>query len=117
MTLVETLQAAVGATQVGRIVPGIGIQQVTGGEVADGQKQGHEHGVVVARAEGVIDPAQDRAAGAVMPGAGLDQGLGHRHQQRRRHPLAGDITDAKGDVVAVEKEEVIEVAADLARRL
>ena len=46
----------------------------------------------------------------------LVQRLAHRHEDARRQSLAGDVADQEEQPALVEHEEVVEVAADLARR-
>ena len=50
-------------------------------------------------------------------GGDANQALGPRHEQCRRHPLAGDVTDQKAEHSVLGQEEIVEVAADLTRRL
>ena len=49
----------------------------------------------------------------VVNGAGLDQGLGHGHEQRRRYALARDVADAETKPFPVEEIEIIEIATRL----
>ena len=46
----------------------------------------------------------------------LVERLAHRHEDRRRQALAGDVADQQEQPALVEQEEVVQVAADLARR-
>lgn len=48
---------------------------------------------------------------------GAQEGARRRHHQRSGHPLVGHVGDDHVQAVVVEGEKVVEVAADLARRL
>ena len=99
-------------------MPRVAIVEVAGVEIENAGKGGDEqHFRVVARDFGVgrrhelaeigSRRAQHRA---------LAQRLADRHEDARRQALPGDIADQEEQAALVEPEEIVHVAADLARR-
>ncbi len=100
------------------LVTRVAIDEVAGIEVEDAGERGDEqHFRVVARNLGVrerhqvadVRPrrAQDRA---------LAQRLADRHEDARREAFPGDVADQKEQMTLVESKEIVEIAADFARR-
>ena len=68
------------------------------------------------RAEAVVD-AREHRAGLVQPlRAGAQDAPRRRHHHRGRNALVGDVADDEADAAVGEVDEVVEVAADRARR-
>jgi hypothetical protein len=62
--------------------------------------------------------AHDRVDRTGLPQCGtLVEGLAHGHEEASRQSLARDVADEEEQTVVVEREEVVEVAAHLARGL
>jgi hypothetical protein len=100
------------------LVPGVAVVQLARFEVEHRRDQGHEElcrivagNLGIGRAHDVADVgtwvAQHRA---------LVQRLAHRHENARRESLAGDVADENEQPAMIETEEIVQIAADFARR-
>ena len=114
---VQPLQVAVPAFEIGRIVSGVGVDELAGPDVHDADEQGHEHAVLVVDAELVVEVRDDAGGRTIVGRARFDQRLRHRHEQGRRHALARYVADAEADAVLVDEVEVVEITRHLAGRL
>src|SRR5262245_45785414 len=104
--------------EVWRLVAGVAVLEETRARVEDpGQQPDEQAFGIVARDLGVglahhrLDLARLSQRGALV------ERLADGHEEAARHPLAGHVADQEEDAVAVEREEVIEITADLAGRL
>ena len=100
----------------GRVVAGVDIRDVARLRVVDAVEDGDEHRIErFARQHAVcLHRRTDRVETARAGEA--QQGVAHRHEERGRHTLAGDIRHGEADVALVDAEEVVEVAADILSR-
>ena len=112
------LKTASGALD-GRIfVSGVGRLQFSGRELKDTEPHRDEKFRLVALADAVIDAFQNRGGrGVFQKGEIVDQDLGGHHKESSRNAFAGDISHDEAEMVVVDQEEVIEVSADLLRRI
>ena len=109
----DQLVPAAGAAEDGVLVAGVGGHALAGGELDDGQPDGDEHFSFVALHELAVDILQGPAGGIAALEAVADENLGDHHEEGGGDALAGDVGHDQGDVVVVDQEEIIEVAADL----
>jgi hypothetical protein len=110
----------------GRFVPGVDVTEaaVRGIEHAD-EHRGEHVGAVVGTRDVVVDRGQQRgqlrgqrvAAGQRALGTGAQQAAKQCHEQRRADALVADVGDHQHEPLVVQRERVVEVAADLARGL
>ena len=110
--------ASAGWIRHGILVAGVAVGELAGVEVEQAGEHGDEqHLRVVARDFGVgrgHQRAHVRRGGAQR--RALVERLAHGHEDARRQALARDVADEEEQPPRVEQEEVVEVAADFARR-
>ena len=107
-----------------RVVAGIAIKDLPGFRRQHAEEQRHEHHIVVVLAKLAIDASDDvrgRSSGSLpfahQLGRDADEAFRTRHEQRRGHPLAGDVADKETKRSVLGGEEIVEVTTDLARRM
>src|SRR5581483_3576681 len=100
------------------IVSGARIDERSGAGVEYGGERGDEERFRVLPRDLGSDLAQHLADVASAPQRrALAQRLAHRHEDARRKPLSGYVTHDEEHAIAVEHEEIVQIAADFARRL
>ena len=98
-------------------MPAVGIGEPPARDLEESAEDGHEHAGVVADAEFLVD-ALEQALGLRRAHRGdAHQADRARHEQRRRHAVAGDVAHAQEEPSLVDEERVEEVAADARRGL
>ena len=95
---------------------GVGEAQPAGRGVEHAVQAGDEHVLGDVRAQVLVHALEHLARVAEPLGGGAQHRAGRGHHERRRHALVGDVADHDPDPAVVERDEVVEVAADLARR-
>ena len=95
---------------------GVGVAQMPGRRVQDAVEAGHEHVLGDIRHEAVVDAREHRAGLGQALRAGAHDASRRRHHHRGRNALVGDVADHEADAPVAELDEVVEVAADRARR-
>ena len=109
------LVRAVGGLDVGQVVAGVGEAEVAGLGVEHAVQAGDEHLLRHVRAEVLVD-ALEHLPGVDQPlGRGAQHAAGGGHDERGRHALVGDVADDEADPALGQRDDVVEVAADLAR--
>ena len=98
-------------------MPGVGGNDLPGRDLQHAEPGGDEHLLVIALADGGIGPLQHFCRRDAHLRKVLQQDFGHHHEERRGHTLARDVGNHETEVVLVNQEEVVEVAADLFRRV
>ena len=81
------------------------------------QQYRDKHAGVITLRLFVVDLVKNSGRGQLRGRVGLDQCLGNCHEQGRGHPLAGHIADTEAQVILIDQEHVVEVAAHLLRRM
>ncbi len=105
-----------GAGDEGRVMPGIDELQLAGGKIEDAGEERDEHHLrVLARDLGIGAGDDDADVGLAAQRAALAQRLAERHEQAGIDALAGDVANRDEQVIGIDRKEIIEVAADLAR--
>ena len=99
------------------VVAAVGVGEVPGMLVQHAVEDGHEQLFGVVLLQQIVDAREHPARSAHVLRGGPHQGTGHDHEQGGGHALAGDVGDDDPDPVPVDTEEIVEVAADLLRRL
>ena len=99
-----------------RVVAGGGEGEVAGSQVEDAAERSDEHAGVVVLGQLGIDQGEGAPGVANPLHGGLEEGLANGHEQRGGHAFPGDIADSHVEVVVVEQGEIVEIAADIARR-
>ena len=95
---------------------GVGEAEVAGLGVEHAVQAGDEHLLRHVRAQVLVD-ALERLAGLDEPlGGGAQHAAGGGHHERGGDALVGDVADHEADLAAGQRDDVVEVAADLARR-
>ena len=113
---VDGLQLARWRDPVRRIVPAEAVLQLAGVGMQDSVKHRHEDPGLALAAQHLVGITQTRGGFGALQRDGLQQGPAHRHEQRRRNPLPGDVADYETEPLLVDQEEVVEIAADHAGR-
>ena len=109
------LLGAVGGLDVGQVVAGVGEAEVAGLGVEHAVEAGDEHLLRHVGAEVLVD-ALERLARLDEPlRGGAQHAAGGGHHERGGHALVGDVADDEADLAAGQRDDVVEVAADLAR--
>ena len=106
-------EAAVGGPDHGVLVTCVGRNQLACGYLQDAQPYGDEHALLVVGADGFVGLLQDLRRALAQHGAALQDDLGYHHEQGRRDALAGHVGHDQSEMVLIDKEEVVEVAAHL----
>ena len=112
MLVLEELERAVGMAEGGVLVARVGGRQDAGRHFEDAEPGGDEHVLVVAFTQLLVDVGEDFGRRAAQLGAVLDHDLGRHHEEGGRGAFAGNVRNDEAEVVVVDEEEVIEVAAD-----
>ena len=110
------LDDAVRGLDVGEVVPGVGEPQAARGRLEDAVEAGHEHLGRHVGAQVLVDALQDDPRIDEALGRGPQHAARGRHDQRRRHALVGHVADDEPDLAVAQRDDVVEVAADLAGR-
>ena len=113
MAVGDQLVLSAGPAQGGMLVARVGGHAPAGPDVDHGGPGGHEQAHLVALAKLVVHVGQGFAGRLPVLQVRFDQHPGDHHEQCRRNALAGYVSHHQADVVAVNQEEVVEVAADL----
>ena len=79
-------------------------------EIEDRALHRHEHASGILLGQLVVEPAQDLRRILVQAGHRAQQGQGHAHEQRRRNPLAGDVSQRNDHSVA-HADHVVQIAS------
>ena len=118
MFILVDLKTAAGSLD-GRIfMPGVGSLELSRRELKNTEPYCNEKVRLVVLADAVIDAFQNIGGGGVFQkGKIVDQDLGGHHKESSRNTFAGDIGHDEAEMVVVDQEEVIEVSADLLRRI
>ena len=117
MAVLHQLKTAVGAAESGELVSRAGGGEDAGTHFEDAEPGGDEHVVGVALAHGPVDVLEDLARGAAVLCPVLEDDLGDHHEQGGRDPFPGDVRHDECQMVIVDEEEVVEVAADFLGRV
>src|SRR5919112_5093109 len=83
----------------------------------DGVEAGDEHVGRYVAYDHVVYPLEYLARRVEALGGGAEHGAGRGHYYSGGHPLVRHVTDDEAELAVVELQEVVEVAAYLARRL
>ena len=114
----ELLRAARrGLAPVGQVVAGVGVPEEARLRVEDGVEAGDEHVGRYVLDHHVVYPLEDLARRVEALGRGAEQRAGRRHHESRWHALVRHVADDEAELAVFELQEVVEVAAHLARRL
>ena len=103
--------------QDGVFVAGVGCRQHAGLQIEHAQPHCDEHLLAVVAADLGVDRLEDLVRAAAGHGAGLQQDLRGHHEQRRGDALAGYVGHDKAEMILVDQEKVVKVAADLLGRI
>ena len=95
----------------------VGRLQFPGPQVQDAEPDGHEHLLLVILADPVVRRLQDFPRAHTGHRDILDHDLGGHHEQRRGNALAAHVRHDQRQMVVIDQEEVVEVAAYFLRRL
>src|SRR5690348_14901230 len=114
----RVLQRLRGASMemVGPVVAAVTEIDLAGANVQYGAKKSHEHAGLIITADLCIEPGEDFARSDAGGGGGSEQSLGHGHEERSGNSLAGNIADGEAQVIVVEKEKIVKIAADFLGR-
>ena len=93
-----------------RIVSGVAVTQITGGEVLNAAEERHEHVVLVHGRQAVVDGAHDEPGAVFLGRQGAERSARHGHHERSRDSLSAHVADAEEQLV-VPDEEVVQVSA------
>jgi len=99
------------------LVPGASVGQPPGGGVDHAVEHGHEHIRLAQLHQEAVDRLEHGARRGGPAGFGQQQAARQGHVQRRRHPFVRHVRDGDAETVRVQGEHVVEVAADLPRRI
>ncbi len=108
----EELESVVAVLDGGVLVTAVGICELAGGDLEDSEPDGDEHLFRVVRADGRVGLGQDLARGDAEHRTALDDDLGGHHEEGGRDAFAGDVGHNEAEVIVVDQEVVVEVAAD-----
>ncbi len=110
------LDDAVGGVDAREVVAGVGEPEVAGRRIEHGVEAGDEHVRRHLGAQELVGPAQDGARVDQARRVGAQDAVRGRHHHRGRHALVGDVADHEPDATLRQRDEVVEVAADLPGR-
>ncbi len=94
-----------------RIMPGIDVGKLPGFRIQDAQPRRHEHIVLIALAQQMIDLGENIRRRASHVDLVLDQDLCDHHQQRGRNALSGNVCDHQRHILIIHHEEIVEISA------
>ena len=112
----QQVAAAAGAQQIGRVVAGIAVAQPAGFEIEHAGEHRHKHAGGVAGREQPVGVAHALRHIGLRGGVAHD-GARHRHKERGWDALSRNIGDRHHQAALVEHKIIVEIAADLARRV
>ena len=98
------------------VVAGVGEPEVTGRRIEHRVEAGDEHVRRHLGAQELVGPAQHGARVDQAGGVGAQDAVGGGHHHGGRHALVGDVADHEPDATLGQRDEVVEVAADLPSR-
>ena len=107
----DWLHSSGSAQQIGRIVAGIAIVQMSRACIEEAVETGSEHGRDLLAHEHTIDFAEAAFGQHTLKRRGLDLRARNRHIKGCRNPFTGDISYDHCEMIVVQQEEVEEVAA------
>ena len=110
------LHAAIGVQLVRRVVAGVDVRHLPRRQVQHAIKDGDEHHLLVLFGQQVVQLANAQRGRGHKQRRGLEQRARDRHEQRGGHAFARDVGHDKPQVLVVEVEVVVKIAADFARR-
>ena len=113
----QFLDAAVGLPQVGWVMACIGIGDLTRLDVVDAVEHGHEHTVHGLLRQQRVRIGDTLGSPCASDACGTDQRSAHGHEDGSWYALAAHVGNHEADVVLVDAEEVVEVAAHVLRRI
>ena len=90
---------------------GVGRRQFSGAELQDSHPNRDEHAGPVVGTQCVVGFVQDLSGGLTQLGTALENDLGYHHEEGRGDPLAGDVRHHQAQVILIDQEEVVEIAA------
>ena len=106
-----------GKQQIRGVVAGIAVLDLAGLRVDDACPEGDEEALRIVPGDLLVGlPHQGPDVARIAERDALAQRLAHRHEEAARQPLARYVADEEEDPIGVEPEEVVEIAAHLARR-
>ena len=113
MFIPDELKGAIRLFHGGELMAGTGGGQDTGGDLQDAQPDGDEHLFRIAGADLLVDGSEDLRGRKLMHSHMMDQGGRQHHEKGSGNALAGYVADDQAQVILINQEEVIQVAADL----
>ena len=99
----------------GIFVAGVGRRDLSGRDLQDSQPDRDEHLDLIAGAQCLVGLLQNLGRRPSQHGAALQNHFGNHHEQSRRNALAAHVRHDHAQMILVDQEEVIEIAADLSR--
>ena len=116
MFVFKQFKTAAGPHQGRILVSRAGRGQYARGKLQDAQPDGHKHLRLIMLTDAFIDKRQDFPRGSAHHRPVTDQDVCNHHEQGRGNPFPRYVPDHHGQVIIVNKEEIIEIAADLPGR-
>ena len=98
-------------------MPRVRSRDLAGAQVAHAEPGRDEHVLAVVRADLLVHRAEGLGRAGPAEHIVLHKDLGDHHEQRRGHALARDVRHHQAQVIVIDQEEVIEIAADLLGRV
>ena len=95
------------------LVTGVRGDQLTVAHIEDAQPYRDEHLLAVFGADQPVDLREYLRRAVTAHALGRDNALSHHHEHSRRDTLAGYVGDHYGEMIVINKEEIVEVAAHL----
>ena len=119
MPVLDKFKASVRASDRRMLMPGVGRQSLSCGDIEDSEPDGDKHPLIIAFAELSVHIGQDRGRrqAQITLCPVLDQSLGDHHKEGCRNSLAGNIRHDQNQVVFVRHKEIVEVPAHFFRRV
>ena len=111
MTVYHQLILTILAPDRGMLMTRVDGQPAAGGDFDDRHPYGHEELRLVALAQLLVYVLQNFRRTVALLSAVLDQRFGNDHEQRGGHAFAGNVRHDQADMVVVDQEEIIEIAA------
>src|SRR5215813_4854840 len=102
--------------QIGRLVAGDAVLEIASGRVEDGREHGDEESLGVVAGDLRIGLAHHgRHLSVAAQGRALIERLADSHEEAPGQPFARHVADHEEDAIVIEAEEIVEIAAYLAR--
>ena len=100
-------------------VSGVGVGQLAGRDLQDTEPDRHEHVLFVVFGQRGVRFLQQLLRGqrGIRLRLRLEDRARRHHEKRRRHALTAHVRHDQREAVAVDEEEIVEVAADLSGRV